>query len=126
MKALPLWIAASLVMAVGPTLAQTASVTIDLGPGDGERRTVSYQCGEAATPVSVTYLDFAPNFLALVPVEEQTVVFVAVPSERGEASYVSGDWIWTEQDRTTATLRSASARPNADPILECSSAAETP
>src|SRR5215217_7597827 len=52
--------------------------------GDLDTRVIVYDCG-TETPVRVTYLNAAPNFLAIVPITEEPepLVFASVISASG-------------------------------------------
>ena len=66
-----------------------STITLTLGTtSDAEKRIINYTC-ENADPFSVEYINAAPNFLALVPVDGQTMVFSAVISASG-VRYVAG------------------------------------
>lgn len=92
---------------------------------DFERRIISYDCA-TETPLTVTYLNAAPNFLAVVPVEGETepLLFVAVMSGSG-ARYASGHWVWWTQG-PEASLYDATQGEDADPVLTCSEVNNTP
>lgn len=61
-----------------------------------------YRCGDEA-PFAVRYINAEPNYIAILPVDGRTRVFVSVIAASG-VRYVSGpfEW-WTKGD--TATLR---------------------
>lgn len=109
-----------------PALAVETSLQLQLSAGqDFERRTVTYDCG-TETPLTVTYLDAAPNFLAIVPVEGETqpLVFVAVIPEAG-ARYASGSWIW-ENKGPDGSLFDIAGDEDAEAVLTCSELVNTP
>jgi len=103
--------------------AQGSAFTVDLGSGDGERRTVNYEC-EGRDPLTVTYLNVAPNFLAIMPIEEQTFLFATVAAGR-DTHYASGQWVWTVSG-VDGTLTDASADDYASPVAECTEIINTP
>jgi membrane-bound inhibitor of C-type lysozyme len=109
-----------------PALALETSLQLQLSADqDFERRTVSYDCG-AEAPLLVTYLNAAPNFLAVVPIEGETqpLVFAAVLSASG-ARYASGHWIWHTKG-PDANLFDAAEGDAAEPVLSCSEVNNTP
>ena len=70
-----------------PGAATSTQVLIALS-GDAERKTVAYEC-EGVTPFKVEYINAGQNFLAVVPVNGFSVVFVNVLAASG-ARYVVG------------------------------------
>ena len=107
----------------GNAVAQSSGFSVDLGPGDGDRRTVSYEC-EDRDPLTVTYLNVAPNFLAIIPIEDQTYVFATVATESG-THYASGQWVWTISG-VDGTLTDTSTGDDAPPVAECIEINNTP
>jgi membrane-bound inhibitor of C-type lysozyme len=93
--------------------------------GDFERRTVQYDCG-GETLLPVTYLNAAPNFLALLTAPEETdpLVLAAVVSGSG-ARYAAGQWVWWTQG-PEASLYDATQGDDAEPVLTCSEINNTP
>src|SRR6266700_3597090 len=74
----------------GPDPTATSAVSISLGTaGNFERKTVKYGCQGRDNPFSVDYVNAAPNFLALLQVDEGTLVFSTVLAASG-AKYASG------------------------------------
>ena len=111
--------------APAPAATATSSVTISLGTtGDFERKTVKYGCQGQDAQLSVDYINAAPNYLALVPVDEGTLVFTTVLAASG-ARYASGKYVWSTKG-TDASLYDLTAGANAKPILTCSEVNETP
>lgn len=103
-----------------------ADVTFSTGlgvTGDAEIKTVKYDC-EHHDPVTVQYLNAAPNFLALVPVKEGTLAFVNVISGSG-AKYVAGKYEWWTKGND-ATLHDVTEGLDAAPVLTCSEEVDTP
>jgi membrane-bound inhibitor of C-type lysozyme len=90
--------------------------------GNFERRVVEYACEGAVDPFEVTYVNAAPNFLAIVPVEGQNLVFVTVLSGSG-AKYAAGEYEWWTRgpDASLNNLTTPDAQP-----LNCSELSETP
>ena len=106
--------------------AVEASIQLELGTaGDFQRRTVVYDCG-AELPITVSYINAAPNFLALVPIadEPELHVFASVISTSG-VRYASGNWIWSTQG-ADASLSDTTLGEEAEPVLACSELNNTP
>jgi membrane-bound inhibitor of C-type lysozyme len=89
--------------------------------GDFERRVVEYNCGQEAA-LTVTYVNAAPNFLAVVPIDGRNLVFVTVLSGSG-ARYAAGEYEWWTKG-SEATLSNLTT-PDAEPIT-CTEISETP
>ncbi len=106
--------------------AVETSLTIYLG-GDGlkdfERRVMSYDC-EMGEPFSVTYINAAPNFLALVPLENDRLIFSSVLSASG-AKYVTGHWVWWTKG-AEARLYDLAGGEDAAPVNTCTEINNTP
>ncbi|MGV8854920.1 MAG: MliC family protein [Devosia sp.] len=105
--------------------ATALQLTITTQSGEFEQRVTHYDCA-TDTPVQVTYINGAPNFLALVPVadEAQPLIFVAVIAASG-ARYASGKWIWWTKG-SEASLYDSTLGEDADPVLACSEINNTP
>lgn len=113
---------------LAPTAAQAieTSLQIELATDtDFERRVMQYDCS-AGEPFSVTYINAAPNFLALVPIAEEPerLVFAAVVAASG-ARYVAGQWVWWTKG-AEASLYDATLGEDAEPVLTCSEMTNTP
>ena len=111
-----------------PATAQAVetSVQIELGTqSDFERRATLYDCS-AGEPFSVTYINAAPNFLALVPIEGEPdlLVFAAVVAASG-VRYASGQWVWWTKG-VDASLYDITLGEDAEPVLSCSEMNNTP
>lgn len=118
-------IAASLALSA-PVLAAQTTLQIEIGANsDFQRHVMTYDCG-TETPLTVTYINAAPNFLALVPVadEPEELVFASVISASG-ARYASGKWQWWTQG-SEASLYDMTLEEDAAPVLTCSEAVNTP
>ena len=114
METLPLAAAAMMGLDV------SAAVILNFA-GNFERNVVRYDCGQAE-PLTVDYVNAAPNFLAIVPIEGHKLVFVTVLSASG-ARYAAGEYEWwTKGDE--ATLSNLTT-PDAAP-LTCMAINETP
>lgn len=112
-------------LATVPTApAVSAALTLTLESASNiERRTVSYLCDDDAG-LSVQYINAAPNFLAIVQVEGQSLVFAATLSASG-ARYVSGPYEWWSH-QGEATLRDLMQDEDAEPLATCTEASNTP
>lgn len=114
MEALPL-VAAAMLGGVDVS----AQIVLNI-PGNFQRDTVQYQC-EGLEPFSVDFINAQPNFLAIVPVGPQRMVFVNVMSASG-AKYVAGQYeFWTKG--SDATLTDLQADPQS---VECTETTQTP
>lgn len=86
-----------------------------------ERNIVEYQC-EGLEPFSVDFINAQPNFLAIVPIGPNKLVFVNVMAASG-AKYVAGQYeFWTKG--SDATLTDLMADPQTP--VNCSEATNTP
>ena len=112
-------------VATVPTMPQTsASLTLTLeSQGNIERNMVAYLCDDERA-LSVQYINAAPNFLAIVPVEEQNLVFATTISASG-ARYVSGPYEWWSH-QGDATLRDLMQDEDAEPLATCTEVSNTP
>ncbi len=113
---------------LAPTAAQAveAALQIELGTAsDFERRATLYDCS-AGEPFSVTYINAAPNFLALVPIEgePEPLVFAAVVAASG-VRYAAGQWVWWTKG-ADASLQDVTLGDDAEPVLTCSEMNNTP
>jgi membrane-bound inhibitor of C-type lysozyme len=116
-------IAALAALAPPALAAANVSVGLDLS-GDSQIQTVVYGCGEGTEPLSVKYINAAPNFLAIVPIDGQELVFVNVISGSG-AKYVAGQYEgWNKG--SDATLHDVTEGLDAAPVLTCSENVQTP
>ena len=115
---------ASLLLAAGPALAAVdLNVGVNLS-GDVQIVTAIYGCGEGVEPLTVKYINAKPNFLAIVPIEGEDVVFVNVISASG-AKYVSGVWEWWNKG-SDASLHNVTEGLDAAPVRSCSEDVQTP
>ncbi len=89
--------------------------------GNIDSAVVRYDCGDEAS-LQVRYINAAPNYLAIVPVEGQNLLFVTVLSASG-ARYAAGEYEWwtSGPDATLSNLTT----PDADPVT-CTEISETP
>jgi len=104
-----------------PVLAtETAlQLTITTQSGEFEQRVARYDCA-TDTPLQVTYINAAPNFLAIVPLadEPEPMVMAAVMSGSG-ARYAASKWVWWTKG-SEASLYDAMLPEDAEPVLTCS------
>ncbi len=109
--------------APGPVTA-SASLSITLeSTGDIERNIAAYQCDNDQT-VLVQYINAAPNFLAIVPVDGVNHIFATTISASG-ARYISGPYEWWSH-QGEATLRDLMQDEDAAPLATCTSVSNTP
>ena len=102
----------------------SASLTLTLeSAGDIERNVVSYQCDDEQV-LAVQYINAAPNFLAIVPVEGVNHVFATTIAASG-ARYISGPYEWWSH-QGEATLRDLMQDEDAEPLVSCNQASNTP
>ncbi len=109
-----------------PTAPPAASVSVTLNlssTSDIERTSALYQC-DTGEVLPVQYINAAPNFLALVPVENEVHVFVTTLSGSG-ARYVSGPFEWWDSG-DEATLRDLTQGEDAEPLATCTASSNTP
>lgn len=108
-----------------PPPASTSSIILTLGiGGDAERKVALYQCEGRDSPLRVEYINAAPNFLALVPLEEGTLVLASVIAASG-ARYASGKWVWWTKG-ANADLYDVTAGEGARPVMSCAESIDTP
>lgn len=105
-----------------PTVTATLTLTLDAS-SDIERRTVVYQC-DNGEGFRVQYVNAAPNFLAIVPVEGETHIFATTISASG-ARYVSGPYEWWDTG-DEATLRDLRSSEEDAPLATCLAAGNAP
>ncbi len=112
-------------LATVPTMpAASAALTLTLESASNiERSTVSYLCDEGQA-LSVQYINAAPNFLAIVPVDGQSLIFATTLSASG-ARYVSGPYEWWSH-QGEASLRDLMQDEDAAPLATCTEASNTP
>lgn len=111
-------------VAAQPVVSVSSSVTLTIDPtGDFERRVITYDC-DSIEPLTVEYLNAAPNFLAILPVNDDTLIFSAVLSGSG-ARYASGSWVWWTSG-PEASLYDLTQGEDADPVAECFEFSLTP
>lgn len=96
-------------------------LVLDL-PGNAERNIIRYEC-DGLEPFSVDYVNAAPTFLAIVPIEGERLLFVNVIAASG-ARYVSGQYEWWTKG-SEATLTDVTAADGTEP-LACLDIVDTP
>lgn len=92
-------------------------------PDGAQHDVVTYQCDGQDEPWTVSYINAHPNFLALVPVEGETRVFVNVISGSG-ARYASGEYIWWSRGNDASFYNEMSDTD--EPLFECHAAEDIP
>jgi membrane-bound inhibitor of C-type lysozyme len=108
--------------APAPAVSTSLSLSIDT-LGDIERKSVVYQCDDGAA-LRVSYVNASPNFLAILPVEGETYIFVTSLSASG-ARYVAGPYEWWSTG-DEGTLRDLRAEEDEPPLATCLAASATP
>jgi membrane-bound inhibitor of C-type lysozyme len=89
--------------------------------GNFERNVVRYEC-EGVEPFAVEYVNAAPNFLAILPVGGQKLLFVSTIAASG-VKYVAGQYEWWTKG-SDATLTDLQADPQTP--ATCLEITETP
>lgn len=116
--------ATALALSTTPAFAAQANLQMVLElPGDAERNVITYRCNDTTT-IDVDYLNAAPNFMAIVSVRGEELIFVSVISGSG-VRYASNQYIWHTKG-TEATLTDELAGPDAEPIANCVELIEAP
>jgi membrane-bound inhibitor of C-type lysozyme len=109
--------------AAPPAISSSLTITLNTA-GDFERKTVGYGCKGIENALSVDYLNAAPNYLAMIPLDGSVLLFNTVLAGSG-AKYVSGKYVWWTKG-TDGSLYDLTEGPNAKPILTCSEVSDTP
>ena len=90
----PFLLAAAISVAALPAGAVETSMQLVLElEGNAQRDVMTYQCEGIDEPMVVEYVNAHPIFLAIVPVEGESLIFVNVIAASG-ARYVSGQYEW--------------------------------
>ncbi|MEO5805198.1 MliC family protein [Devosia sp.] len=116
-----------LLLAVTTASAIQSTLSIELGEdqlGDFDRKVVNYTCA-TGEPFAVQYINAAPNFLALVPIEADKLIMSAVASADGSTKYVAGHWVWWSKGNE-ARLYDLTQGDKAAPLNTCTELNETP
>ena len=114
---------ATLLLASFPASGAPVGLTLSL-PDPGEWQHVSYACDQQEERLAVDFINAAPNFLALVPVDGKMLVFANVIAASG-ARYASGKYEWWTKG-ANATLTDLTAGKDAPPLLTCLEANDIP
>lgn len=120
-------VAVLLTLAAMSAHASAAETSFQLGlsiKGDAGRTIVNYDCEGGPSPLQVEYINAAPNFLALVPVEGETYVFAAVIAASG-VRYVAANYVWWTKG-TDAEWYDLTQGEDAPPVFACSENIQTP
>jgi membrane-bound inhibitor of C-type lysozyme len=110
----------------GAAVGTNLSLTL---PGDAEKKTVVYGCDSHA-PITVTYVNAAPNFLAIVPItNDQTnktedMIMSSVITGSG-VRYEAGQYLWWNKGND-GYLYDVTEGADAAPLLTCSEQVDTP
>lgn len=124
MRAGTLILSSALALAALPAMGlETALQFVITLEGDAQRDVVTYQCDGWDAPLTVSYINANPNFLALVPVEGETLIFANVISGSG-ARYTAGPYEWWTRGNE-ASFTDAFAEEGAEPVL-CHAADDIP
>ena len=126
----PILFATALAGAASPALAVDTSMQLVLElEGNAQRDVITYQCEDRDEPLTVSYINAHPIFLALVPVDDgegdvEDLIFVNVISGSG-ARYASGQYVWWTQGNEGALYDEMSDEEDT-PILDCIAANDIP
>lgn len=123
----PLLLAAALSLAALPAGAVETSMQLVLElEGNAQRDVTTYQCEGIEEPMVVEYINAHPIFLAIVPVEGESLIFVNVISASG-ARYVSGQYEWWSRGNEAffTDAMTAGGETEAEPVT-CHSVQEIP
>jgi membrane-bound inhibitor of C-type lysozyme len=102
----------------------TVALTISIDTtGDIDRKMVTYACENGVT-LPVQYINAAPNFFAIVPVDGANMVMVTTLSGSG-ARYIAGPYEWWSTGEE-ATLRDLMQDEDSEPVLSCTAIVNTP
>ena len=126
MRPMRLSTALAFLTAAAATSPAHADVSVGLGlslSGDADIKTAKYTC-TGSEPITVQYINADPNYLALIPIKGQTLVFVNTISASG-AKYEAGQFVWWNKG-SDATLSDVTEGLDAAPVLTCTELIETP
>ena len=111
--------------APAPAATASSSLLITLNTtGDFERKTVNYGCQGDFEQLAVDYINAAPNYLAMIPLDGSTLLFNTVLAGSG-AKYVAGKYVWWNKGND-ASLYDLTMGANAKPIATCSQVDNAP
>lgn len=103
--------------AAQPVVSARSAIEITLAAeSPAEKNVVDYEC-EGLEPFRVEYINAAPNFLAIVPVNDETLIFSAVLSASG-ARYAAANWVWWTSG-PEASLYDLTQGEDAEPVATC-------
>lgn len=91
----------------------SAQIVLSL-QGNFERNVIRYEC-DRLEPLSVDYINAHPNFLAILPVKGEKLVFASTIAASG-VRYVSGQYEWWTKGGE-ATLADLAAAEGAEPVI---------
>ena len=108
---------ATMIIALASPAFADAGVSLGLNlTGSAEVKSVQYTC-EHHDPVTMQYINAAPNFLAVLPLDGQQLVFVSVIAASG-TKYASGQYeLWSKGPKIT--LQDVTEGLDAAPVLQC-------
>jgi membrane-bound inhibitor of C-type lysozyme len=116
-------------LAASPALADTGvNLALTLA-GDAEIKTVQYAC-EGHDPLSVQFINAAPNFLALLLIDGKPMVFVSVvPDGKSKPAdgtkYVAGPYeLWSKD--SGINVQDVTEGLDAAPVLQCTADNQAP
>lgn len=118
----PLFLLPLLLLSSPALAAVESNLTLSL-PGDVQKSTAIYDCA-TDTPLSVTYINAEPNFLAVIPIDGEDLIFVNTLAASG-AKYEAGKYVWWNKG-ADATLTDLTEGLDAAPVLTCHERIETP
>jgi len=107
-------LAAALVSPAFADAGITLGLTLD---GNAEIKTVQYTC-KNHDPVTMQYINAEPNFLAVLPLEGKSLIFVSVLAASG-TKYASGQYELFSKG-SDITLQDTTEGLDAAPVLQCS------
>ena len=111
-----IWATLPLIALASPALAD-AGLTLALPLGaDAEIKTVQYTC-QNHDPVTMQYINAAPNYLAILPLDGQQLVFASALAASG-TKYVSGQYELFNKG-PDITLQDVTEGLDAAPVLQC-------
>jgi membrane-bound inhibitor of C-type lysozyme len=109
-------VAAALATLAAPALADAGvSLSVPLG-GNTEIKTVQYTC-QNHDPVTMQYINAEPNFLAVLPLDGKSLIFVSVLAASG-TKYASGQYELYSKG-PAITLQDTTEGLDAAPVLQC-------
>ena len=113
----------AVLLASAPARAAGIAITLTL-PDPGQWQAASYTCEGSEDRFEVDYINAAPNFLAIVPIEGKSLIFASTLSGSG-VRYVADHFEWWTKG-ADAFLRDLQADPDAPPLLTCIEARDIP